>query len=95
MGNGSEGEVVITCQPLAGLAFFGCKEIKIKNVKIVSCGALHNSTSQYVTGYSSAFQKIQVVVLFRSSKNIQLSKIHIIKSNGVGVILYNPVGVVY
>ena len=95
VGNGSEGEVVITCQPLAGLAFFGCTEIEIKNMKIVSCGALHNSTSEHIRGYSSAFLKIQVAVLFRSSKNIQLSKVDIIESNGTGAIFYNPVGVVY
>ena len=37
VGNNSEGEVVITCQPLAGLAFFGCREVEIKNMKIVRC----------------------------------------------------------
>ena len=83
------------CQPLAGLAFFGCTEIEIKNMKIVSCGALHNSTSQYVRGYSLTYLKIQVAVLYRSSKNIQLTKVHIIKSNGTGVIFYNPLGVIY
>ena len=95
MGNNSEGEVVITCQPLAGLAFFGCREVEIKNMKIVRCGALHNSTSQYVRGYSLAYLKIQVGVLFRSCEIVRLTKVHIIKSNGTGVVLYNPVGVVY
>ena len=56
---------------------------------------MHNSTSEHVRGYSSAFLKIQVAVLFRSSKNIQLSRVDIIESNGTGAIFYNPVGVVY
>ena len=94
MGNGSEGEVVITCQPLAGLAFFECSEIKIKNIKLVGCGALHNSTSQYIRGYSSAILKIQVAVLFRFCKIVQLSEVHVVESNGTGVILYNPIDVV-
>ena len=95
VGNNSEGEVVVTCQPLAGLAFFGCTEIEIKNMKIVSCGALHNSTSQFVTGYSSAFLEIQVAVFFSSGKIIQLKNLGVITSNGTGVVLYNSVGVVH
>ena len=94
VGNGSEGEVVITCQPLAGLAFFECSEIRMKNIKLVGCGALHNSTSQYIRGYSSTILKIQVAVLFRSCEIVQLTEVHVIKSNGTGVILYNPIDMV-
>ena len=37
VGNGSEGEVVIMCQPLAGLVFIGCTEIEMRNINFVSC----------------------------------------------------------
>ena len=32
VGNGSQGEVVIRCEPLAGLAFFWSEEINMTNV---------------------------------------------------------------
>ena len=40
VGNGSEGEVVINCKPLAGLAFSWSEDIEINNVDLFGCGAL-------------------------------------------------------
>ena len=38
VGNGSEGEpVVITCQPLAGLAFLWSTNITISNLRLIGC----------------------------------------------------------
>ena len=42
VGNGSQGEVVITCQPLAGLAFLQSEDIEMRNVTVTSCGAIQN-----------------------------------------------------
>ena len=89
VGNGSQGEVVITCEPLAGLAFFWSQNIELKNVSLVDCGALQNSTSNVYF-----FLQIQVAVLFRNCKAIQLTNVHITMSNGIGAVVYNPVGVV-
>ena len=42
VGNGSEGEpVVITCQPLAGLAFLWSTNITISNLRLIGCGIAH------------------------------------------------------
>ena len=45
VGNGSQGEVVIRCELLTGLAFFWSQDIELRNVSSVSCGAIQNSTT--------------------------------------------------
>ena len=95
VGNGSEGEVVIKCQPLAGLAFFQSREIELKNIEMIGCGAIQNSTSKYANRYSLPHLNIQVALFFQSCTDIYLNNSHIIKSNGTGAAFYNPVGVVY
>ena len=91
VGNGSQGEVVIRCEPLAGLAFFWSEEINMTNVSLVNCGAIQNSSSEY----NSSPLTIQVAILFTSCKEIQLTRVHVIESNGTGVVIYNSMGVVY
>ena len=87
VANGSEGEpAVITCQPLAGLAFFWSENIEMQMVTLVGCGALQNSTSEK--------HSLQVAVFWNTCKNIQLTNVHITKSNGTGVIFYNSIGVI-
>ena len=90
VGNGSQGEVVIRCEPLAGLAFFWSQDIELRNVSLVNCGALQYSTSK--SPYS--FLQIQVALLFLNCKAIQLTNVHVTMSNGTGAVVYNPVGVV-
>ena len=90
VGNGSQGEVVIKCEPLAGLAFFWSDKIEIANVSMIECGAVKNSTSQI----SMSFLAFQVAIFFTNSKYIQLTNVHVDRSNGTGVVVYNPVGVV-
>ena len=90
VGNGSQGEVVIRCEPLAGLAFFWSQDIELKNVSLVNCGAMQNSTSTP----DNSFLQIQVAVLFLNCKAIQLTNVHVTMSNGTGGVIYNPVGVV-
>ena len=86
VGNDSEGEVVIRCQPLAGLAFFESENIEMRMLKLAGCGALQNSTSEA--------HSFKVAVFWSTCKNIQLTDVCITKSNGTGVIFYNPVGVI-
>ena len=86
VGNDSEGEVVIKCQPLAGLAFFESENIEMRMVKLAGCGALQNSTSKA--------HSLKVAVFWSTCKNILLTDVCITKSNGTGVIFYNPVGVI-
>ena len=95
VGNGSEGEVVIKCQPLAGLAFLQSQAIEMRNVTIFGCSAVQNSTSKYAKRYSLVYLKIQVSAFFHACNGIRLTDVNFIMSNGTGVVLYNPVGVVY
>ena len=89
VGNGSQGEVVIRCEPLAGLAFFWSQDIELRNVSLIECGPMQNSTSK-----QKSFLQIQVAVLFLNCKAVQLTNIHVTISNGTGAVVYNPVGVV-
>ena len=83
MGNGSQGEpVVITCQPLAGLAFLWSTNITISNLRLVGCGKQQNSECH----------RIKVTILFTSCISIELNKVHIHNSTGTGVAIYNAMG---
>ena len=89
MGNGSEGEpVVITCQPLAGLAFLWSTNITISNLKLIGCGKLQNGNNECENNrYLS-----QVAILFTGCSSIELINLHINESNGTGVAVYNAMG---
>ena len=88
MGNtSSEGEVVIKCQPISGLAFFRSNNITMKNLKIVNCGALQDRIIK-------SDDVMQSAIFFKTCNNIQLNNVDVINSNGTGIALYNPSGVV-
>ena len=89
MGNGSEGEpVVITCQPLAGLAFLWSTNITISNLRLTGCGNIQNRNNECENDrYLS-----QVTILFTGCSSIVLSNLHINESNGTGVAVYNAMG---
>ena len=91
VGNGSEGEVVIKCLPLAGLSFLWSNNITMKHLKIISCGALQNNVSKHIR---NVFMRMQSAIFCSTCKNVQLTNVHIIESNGTGVVFYNPLGVV-
>ena len=93
VGNGSQGEVVIRCEPLAGLAFFWSQDIELRNVSLVNGGDLQSSTSNKPDD-SLSFLQIQVAVLFLNCKTVQLTNVRITMSNGTGSVIYNPVGMV-
>ena len=67
----------------------------MRNVTIFGCGAVQNSTSKYAERYSLVYLKIQVAAFFHACKDIHLTNVNFIKSNGTGIVFYNPVGVVY
>ena len=45
VGNGNQGEVVIRCEPSAGLAFFWSEDIELRKISLVECGAPQNIPS--------------------------------------------------
>ena len=80
MGNASQGEpVVITCQPLTGLAFFWSINFTMNNLSFSRCGKLR----------SYACYQIHVAILFTGCSSVELSNLHVNESSGTGVAVYN------
>ena len=80
VGNSSQGEaVVITCQPLTGLAFFWSTNITMNNLSFSRCGKLR----------SYACYQIHVAILFTGCSSVELSNLHVNESSGTGVAVYN------
>ena len=80
MGNASQGEpVVITCQPLTGLAFLSSTNITMNNLSFSRCGKLR----------SYACYQIHVAILFTGCSSVELSNLHVNESSGTGVAVYN------
>ena len=70
VGNGSEGEpVVITCQPLGGLAFLWSTNITISNLRLIGCGKLQNGNNECENNR----YPIKVAILFTGCSSIELT----------------------
>ena len=83
VGNSSEGEpVVITCQPLTGLAFLRSTNITISNFSLINCGRIRSE-------HNNDYNPIRVAILFTGCSSIELSNLHINESSGTGVAVYN------
>ena len=83
VGNASQGEpVVITCQPLAGLAFLWSTNITISNLIIINCGKIQSE-------HNNDCNPNQVAILFTGCSSIELSNLHVNESSGTGVAVYN------
>ena len=95
VGNNSKGEVVVICEPLAGLAFSWSKNIEIKNIEFAGCGVQINTSNCMnvpPTQYATSLE-IQIALYFSSCEGIYLMNVCVYKSAGTGVAIYNPVGV--
>ena len=85
MGNASQGEpVVITCQPLTGLAFLWSTNITISNLSLINCGKIQSE-------HDNDCNPIQVAILFTGCSSIELSNLHVNGSSGTGVAVYNVI----
>ena len=83
MGNASQGEpVVITCQPLAGLAFLWSTNITISNLSLINCGKIQSE-------HDNDCNPIQVAILFTGCSSVELSSLHVNESSGTGVAVYD------
>ena len=89
VGNSSQGEVVIKCDHLAGLAFYQSEYIEMRNVIVVGCGAVQSNTSR--NPISGELIKIQVAVFIQSTNNIN-TNVEVTNSTGTGLVLYNTEG---
>ena len=71
VGNSSQGEpVVITCQPLTGLAFLWSTNITISNLTLINCGKIQSK-------HDNDCNPIQVAILFTGCSSIELSNLHV------------------
>ena len=95
VGNGSEGDVVITCQPLAGLAFFQSESIELRNVSMIGCGALQNSTSINSKTDSIHYLQVHVAVQFDGCRDVSMHFVQMNRSTGLGIAIYNSVGMIH
>ena len=95
VGNGSEGDVVITCQPLAGLAFFQSENIELRNVSMIGCGALQNSTSINSRADSIQYLQVHVAVQFDGCRDVSTHFVQMNRSTGLGIAIYNSVGMIH
>ena len=83
VGNASQGEpVVITCQPLTGLAFLWSTNITISNLSLINCGKIQSE-------HDNDCNPIQVAILFTGCSSTELSNLHVNESSGTGVAVYN------
>ena len=82
VSNGSQGEVVIRCESLAGLEFFWSEDIELRNVGFVSCEVLQNNTIASELVKSSSNDLEVQLELFNSCKAIKLVDVQVNGSNG-------------
>ena len=83
VGNSSQGEpVVITCQPLTGLAFLRSTNITISNLSLINCGKIQSE-------HDNDCNPIRVAILFTGCSSIELRNLNVNESSGTGVAVYN------
>lgn len=82
-----EDEVVIQCHKYAGLAFINSSEITLRNVVLSSCGAIQNSTSFH-------YWKFLMGVFLVNCIDLNIDRVWINNSPGIGMQLYDVTGVV-
>ena len=96
LGGGDAAQVVVECQPFAGIAFKQSNKIIMENLSFVGCGARHLSTSRNLTSTSGHLPhphlQFQVAVLFLLSEDITISHLIVRNSSGTGVALLNTIG---
>ena len=91
---GISSTVSIVCGSNVGLSFYNSSNITIKNITLLQCGALHNSSSidfsksQYTMNYLQFFAG----VYFMLCENIELKYVTVMDSPGTGVVFYSTGG---
>ena len=90
-GSGENSTVLNCDKPGNGIAFFNSNEIEVSNLSIVGCGGMYTSTSTNIK-ISTEFFSFQAVLYFEFCKNVTVSSISILHSNGTGLAFFNTVG---
>lgn len=89
----SEGGTVIYCPPgeQSGLKFTDIDNLTVINLKFVSCGAMHESTTlDTITGNSSLIFLASVYIL--NCNNVTILMVDIVNGNGTGMAIFDANG---
>ena len=80
----------VICSSGVGFSFIRSSNITINGLKFIHCGQLQNSTSVHET--DSQFIQTTVVIYFLYCRNIKVTTISVLDSEGTALIFYNVVG---
>ena len=86
-------ETMVTCDRGGiGLVFQNSSQITLRNLSILTCGRILNTTSIIETDSNTTFLQSKSAIYFNSCSNITLEGVQIQKSNGMGMTMYNTGG---
>ena len=89
IGNSSRNkEVIINCQPFAGLSFYKSHNIKINNVSFIGCGATHNT--QF--GDSNHLDTLNISLYFVQCSNVNIEDVTVANTTGSAVYMHATSG---
>ena len=88
VGSGQDLTILNCDGPDGGIAFVNSDEIKVYNLSIVGCGANYTSTSRNINNYTK-FLSFHVALYFKFCRNVTVSGIAILLSNGTGLAFLN------
>ena len=93
--NGMSANTTIKCaEPGAGLEFSGITNLSITNLKLIGCGAVHESTTQINVVVTDSTLQFNSGVYIINCTNVHISHIHIFNCSGTGLVLYDTNGTV-
>lgn len=86
---------VINCGDNTSLSFMNFDNIMFYNVRLIQCGAWHDSTSLDLSQSRPQMLKIRAALYFYNCTNITMNNVHVVNSSeAVGVVMYDVDGTV-
>ena len=92
IGNNSADEVVIHCEPNAGLSFIYSDNIEVKSLSLIKCGANQISTSKNFQDKQFQFVQFHVALYVLFCIELTIDSVYIESSIGTGLVMYNVAG---
>lgn len=91
---GSKGGTNITCAKNhdSGFQIITSRGIELKNIRLINCGTLYNSTSLLNYRDTRKFMKFICSLHITNSTDIAISNVSILNSNGTGLVMINSYG---
>ena len=85
-------DVVVECSDYAGLSFSYSNNIILKSLGLYHCGAVQISTSRNINITVFEYIHFTSALYMLFCANVTLIDVHLYRSKGVGLVLYNTVG---